>query len=256
MLLLLNTTKTMNLKGSVPPGMDVTEPCFLDKAQLLTRKVSKMSTSQLADLMSLSDKLAAETFDKISLWGKDGQPQTPALFGFTGLLYKHLDASSLNKDQLDTARKRVRILSGLYGLLNPFDMIESYRFEMGLKLNVGNTKNMAAFWKEILTAKINTNLKAGEPIISVASQEYMSALDIKKLNGPVISPVFKEQVSGSKYRSAVVHAKKARGALVRYALENKVEQPKDLMGFNAMGWRAVHEPPEKGNWLFTRPAGS
>jgi len=127
---------------------------------------------------------------------------------------------------------------------------------MGLKLAVGKAKNLAEFWKETLTSKLNEDLKQVEAIISLAPLEYMKALDIKKLNSPVISPVFKEKRTDGTYRSVVVHSKKARGALVRYALMSNAQNPRDLMGFNALGWKAAQEAPEEGAWLFTRPAGS
>ncbi len=253
MLLLLNTTKTMDFSAPVLQDMATADPDLLRTAQILADKVSKMTPRQLAELMSLSDKLAAETHEKFSLWGKPGQSKIPALFGFTGLIFKHLDASSLSKNQLTFARENVRILSGLYGLLEPFDLIELYRLEMGYKLAVGGFSNLVQFWKEALTVKLNNELKSDESIVSVASQEYMKALDIKKLDHPVIIPVFKEKHRDGSYKNAVVHAKKARGAIVRYAIENRAEKPKDLMGFSLMGWKAANPPPDKGSWLFTRP---
>jgi len=254
MLLILNTTKTMDFSAPGRPDIATAEPDLLKAAEKLAGKVSKMTPRQLAALMSLSDKLAAETHEKFSLWGKAGQSKVPALFGFTGLIFKHLDAPGLNKNQLTFARKNVRIISGLYGLLEPFDLIEAYRLEMGYKLAVGNFSNPAQFWKETLTAKLNKEFASGEPIISVASQEYMKALDIKKLDHPVIMPVFKEKRSDGSYKNAVVHAKKARGAIIRYAIENRADTPEDLMGFSAMGWKAAAPPPDNGSWLFTRSA--
>jgi cytoplasmic iron level regulating protein YaaA (DUF328/UPF0246 family) len=253
MLLLLNTTKTMNFSASVLPDMETADPSLLKTAQKLAGRVSKMTPRQLAELMSLSDKLAAGTHEKLSLWGKPDQSKVPALFGFTGLFFKHLDAYSLSKNQLSFVRANVRILSGLYGLLEPFDLIEVYRLEMGYKLAEGGFSNLAQFWKETLTAKLNNELVPGEPIFSVASQEYMKALDIKKLDHPVIMPVFKEKRPDGSYKNAVVHAKKARGAIIRYAIENKAKKPKDLMGFSAQGWAAANPPPDNGSWLFTRP---
>jgi len=244
----------MDFSAPVMPDMATGNPVLLKTAQKLAGKVSKMTPQQLAELMSLSDKLVKETHRKFSLWGKPEQSKAPALFGFTGLIFKHLDASSLSKNQLDFARKNVRILSGLYGLLEPFDLIEAYRLEMGYKLAVGAFSNIAQFWKETLTAKLNKELASGEPIVSVASQEYMKALDLKKLDRPVIIPVFKERRPDGSYKNAVVHAKKARGAIVRYAIENRADKPKDLMGFSAMGWKAAEQPPDAGSWLFNRPA--
>ena len=256
MLLLLNTTKTMNLGAPVPSLLKVTEPSQMKLARLLADKISKMSQFQLAELMSLSEKLAAETKANATLWGLGDRPKIPAVFGFTGLFYKHFDAFSLDSTQRSDAQKRVRILSGLYGVLRPFDLIEAYRLEMGHKLVVGKTNTMANFWKDTLTAKLNEDLKMGEPIVSVASQEYIKALDLKKLNGPVISPLFKERHTDGTLKAVAVHAKKARGEFVRYALMHKAQTPQDLMGFNALGWKAANVVPERGPWLFTRPVTS
>lgn len=253
MLLLLNTTKTMDVNAPVPPDIATTDPDLLKIARKLAGRISKMPHRQLAAFMSLSEKLAVETHEKFSLWGKAEQSKIPALFGFTGLFFQHLDAASFDKNQLIFARKNIRILSGLYGLLKPFDLIEVYRLEMGYKLSVDNFSNLTQFWKETLTAKLNKELASGKHIISVASQEYMKALDIKKLDHPVITPVFKEKHPDGSYKNAVVHAKKARGAIVHYAIKNRLEKPEDLMGFSAMGWKASTPPPDYGSWLFTRP---
>ena len=253
MILLLNTTKTMDLNAMIPSHLETTEPDQMELARILAEKISKMSHSQLIKQMSISEKLAAETSSNAALWGRKSRPKIPALFCFTGLLYKSLDASTLNTFQLNDAQKRVRILSGLYGLLRPFDLIEAYRLEMGQKMIVGKAKNIVTFWKKTLTAEINKNLKVGEPIISLSAQEYIKALDHKKLNGPVISPVFKEQHIDGTCKTVVVHAKKARGELVRYALVNNAQIPQDLMGFNMNRWKVAEEAPKAGPWLFTRP---
>lgn len=253
MILLLNTTKTMDLTAPVPPFLKATEPQQMEMTRILAEKISKTNRSQLKKLMSLSEKLLTETSENAALWGLKKRPQIPCVFGFTGLLYQNFDAYSLGADQLKDAQKKIRILSGLYGLLRPLDRIEAYRLEMGHQLVVGKAKNIVAFWKETVTARLNEALKTGESILSVAAQEYLKVLDLKKLNSPVISPVFKEQRVDGSFKTVTVHSKKARGALVRYALVNKAQTPSDLMEFSLMGWKATEEPPEAGPWLFTRP---
>lgn len=256
MLLLLNTTKTMNLGASVPPGIKVTEPRQMESARKLASEIAGMSFARLADLMSLSEKLARETKINADSWGSKDRPGVPALFGFTGLLYQSLDPAGFDAAGQRDAQKNVRILSGLYGVLRPFDRIEAYRLEMGHKLEMGKTKNMAAFWKKSITAMLNKDLKKGKPAVSIASQEYMKAVDLKQLNGPVILPVFKEQRTDGSLKAVAVHAKRARGELVRYAVVNKARQPRDLMKFNALGWTAAEAAPKEGPWLFTRPEGT
>ncbi len=253
MLLLLNTTKTMNMDSTVPARLKPTQPRQMDEACQLARLLAKLNRSQLTKLMSLSEKLADETRANSALWGQSDRPTIPAIFGFTGLLYQSLDAGSLDAPQRRDAQKRVRILSGLYGVLRPFDLIEAYRLEMGQKLAVGKAKNLVDFWKAGLTATLNEDLKEGEPIVSVAAQEYMKALDFNSLKGPVISPVFKERRDNGTLKTVAVHSKRARGELVRYALTHTARRPQDFLGFDALGWSATEEPPESGPWLFTRP---
>jgi len=256
MLLLLNTTKTMNMDAAVPPRLKTSEPRQMQQARLLAAKVAGMSRPQLVKLMSLSEKLADETKVNAALWGHTNRPEIPAIYGFTGLVYQSLNAGGFNAAERRDAQKRVRILSGLYGVLRPFDLIEAYRLEMGQKLSVGRAKNLVEFWKADLTATLNEDLKKGEPIISVAAQEYMKALDLTQLKGPVISLVFKEQREDGSLKTVAVHSKKARGEMVRYALTQKAKTPKELLGFGALGWEAAEEPPEAGPWLFTRPVSS
>lgn len=254
MILLLNTTKTMDLVAKIPAGLELTAPRYMGKSSLLAEKISQMNQAQLGRLMALSDKLAEQTKTNADLWGKDGQPKIAAVFGFTGPLYKALDPGNLTPAQLKSAQKKLRILSGLYGLLRPLDQVEAYRLEMGLKLTTGKTKNIIGFWKKTLTDRLNKDLKKGEPVLSVAAQEYLKALDLKTLIGPVISPVFKEEKPDGTLKNVAVHAKKARGAFIRHALETNAQTAQDLKGFNSFGWKAAQEPPEAGPWLFTRPA--
>lgn len=256
MILLLNSTKTMNLNASVPPGLNLTQPRQMELAHMLAVKIAGMSRSRLADLMSLSENLAKETRNNAKLWGLADRPKVPALFAFTGMLYKSLDPESLDAADQKNAQKRVRILSGLYGVLRPFDQIEAYRLEMGHKLVMGKTKNLVAFWKKSLTAALNNDLKNGEAIVNLAAQEYMKAVDLKNLNGPVISPVFKERQKNGSLKTVAVHAKKARGELVRYALMRNARTPGDLVGFHSLGWAAAEKEPKEGPWLFTRPVSS
>ncbi len=256
MLLLLNTTKTMNMSAEVPARLKPTRPRQMQEADILAARVAELSRPQLIKLMALSEKLADETKLNAALWGQQERPEIAAIYGFTGLVYKSLAAADLTAKQRKDAQKRVRILSGLYGVLRPFDLIQAYRLEMGQKLSVSGSKNLVEFWKQSLTDTINKDLKKGEPIISVAAQEYMKGLDLKQLKGPVISPVFKELRSDGSLKTVAVHSKKARGELVRFALTHQAKTPRELLGFNALGWEAAEEPPEMGTWLFTRPVSS
>jgi len=253
MLVLLNSTKTMDLTAPVPGRLVPTEPIHLETARQLAAPLAKMSLSRLDNLMGVKGKLADRTRANLALWGQPGRTRRPALLAFTGLVYKYLDAPTLTIPQWRQAQISVRILSGLYGLLRPLDEVEAYRLEMGSKVKPRRAKNLTEFWRHRLTEAVNAELKKREPIISVASQEYMKALEVEKLAGPVISPVFKERMPDGKLRTAPVHAKMARGALARFILTSGAKTPRDLLGFGEMGWEPVDQPPASGPWLFARP---
>jgi cytoplasmic iron level regulating protein YaaA (DUF328/UPF0246 family) len=253
MLILLNSTKTMDLTSAVPAHLVPTEPAFLETSRQLAQPLAKVSLARLAGLMDVTGKLADQTRADLALWGQPGRAKKAALLAFTGLVYKYLDAPTLKAPQWKRAQKSVRILSGLYGLLRPLDQVEAYRLEMGSKVKSRRARNLTEFWLPRLTEAVNAELKTGEPIINLASQEYMKALDVKKLIGTVISPVFKERMPDGSLRTAPVHAKMARGTLARYILTSGAKTPGDLLGFGELGWEPVDEPPAGGPWLFARP---
>ena len=142
----------------------------------------------------------------------------------------------------------------LGNILSPLDLIEFYRLEMGAKVQPAGCKNLAEYWRGRLTQALNVDLKKCEPVISVAAQEYVKALHLDQLKGLLTSAVFKEQKPDGTLKTVAVHSKMARGALVKYALESGAREPQDLLGFAELGWEAAEEPPERGAWLFTRPA--
>jgi hypothetical protein len=253
MLILLNTTKTMDLAAVVPVGLRTTKPAFAAEAAELVAAVGKKRPAELAKLMGLSESLADTTKADLARWGTRGNASRPALSAFTGLVYKYVDVPTLDAAGWERAQDRVRILSGLYGVLRPRDRVEAYRLEMGLRWAPGRVKDLVAFWREKVTARLNRDLKKGEAVLSVAAQEYMKAIDLNELEGPVINPVFKEVRPDGSLKTAPVHAKMARGALARYALVTGAETPADLLSFGDLGWEASCEPPASGPWLFTRP---
>lgn len=253
MLILMNTTKTMDFAAEVPAGLRTTKPVFAGEAAELVGALRGKRPVELARLMGLSETLADAAKVDLARWGTRGNASRPALCAFTGLVYKYVDVPGLDADGWARAQDKMRILSGLYGVLRPRDRIEAYRLEMGLKWKPPGAVNPVAYWKEKITTRLNRDLKKGEPVVSVAAQEYMKAIDIKTLKGPVIHPVFKEKRHDGSLKTAAVHAKMARGALARFAIDTRAETPEDLMGFGELGWEAAEAPPESGPWLFTRP---
>ncbi len=254
MLLLVNSTKLMDFEAPTPPRLATTDPMFADTARGLVKALRRHDARALARLMDLNPELADETRLRLQLWGGPDSTVAPALYAFCGLVFKHLDAPTLDATGRRRAGRRLRILSGLYGLLRPFDRVEAYRLEMGCRFAPPGATNLTAFWRAQLTDALNAELRDGEPVLSVASQEYLLAVDAKGLRGPIVRPVFKERRAGGRLVAPVVHAKMARGALLRHALDTGARGPADLLGFSAMGWEAAEAPPREGEWLFVRAA--
>jgi len=248
---LLNTTKTMHL-GSTPRGVRATRPRFAAEAAALNAALRELDQDDLARAMDLSEDLAARTRADIALWGDHGRPAAPALYAFTGLVFQHLDARSLDPAAVAHAQDHLRILSGLYGLLRPRDRIEAYRLEMGCRFTPPGARNLTAYWKPRITAALASELARGEPVINLASQEYLKAVDVRALPGPVITPVFKEPGPGGKLRVVTVHAKQARGAMARLIAAHQLTDPADLGVFGELGWEPEGPPPDAGPWLFVR----
>jgi cytoplasmic iron level regulating protein YaaA (DUF328/UPF0246 family) len=175
----------------------------------------------------------------------------PAVYTFDGDVYTGLDAYSIPVEQLDVLQDRLRILSGLYGLLKPLDLMQAYRLEMGTKLPIGESKNLYDFWKNTLTNSLNKELKKDELFVNLASNEYFSAIDTKALKVPVITPDFKDYKDG-KLKIISFFAKKARGIMVRYIIDTNAETIDDLKGFNYDGYQFDATLSKGNNLVFTR----
>ena len=253
MKILLNTTKTMDPRVSIPHRLEPTQPHFAAEANSLMAVLQRYSRPRLAREMGLSAKVADETKAVTARWGHPDEPRALALFAFTGLVYKYVEPAAWTARQVRGAQSRLLILSGLYGFLRPLDNIAAYRLEMGAKFKPPNASNLVSYWREKLTAALNAELRPNEPVLNLAAQEYGRALDFNSLKGPVISPIFKETRPDGSLKTAPVYAKMARGALVRHIFTTGTKRPTDLLGFQAMEWEAATEPPAAGDWLFTRP---
>ena len=173
------------------------------------------------------------------------------MFSFTGEVYKGLDANTIPEDKLTALQDKLRILSGLYGLLKPLDLIQPYRLEMGTKLKVGRNENLYQFWGDQLANELNEELKEDELLVNLASSEYFKALPKKTLKTTMITPVFKDFKNG-KYKIIMMYAKKARGAMARYIIENNIETLEDLKGFNVGGYAFTQEMSTDTELMFTR----
>ena len=238
MLIVLSPAKTLDFES---PMLDVpvSIPGYIDKSSVLVNQLKKFSPSDLSELMSISDKLATLNAVRFTSWSKDfsSKNSRPAIFAFNGDVYEGFDASSLNLKQLKFAQDHIRILSGLYGILKPLDLMQPYRLEMGTSLANKSGKDLYAFWREKLTTDIHHELSQQKQpfLINLASDEYFKVLDIKNFEHPVISPVFLDEKDG-KYKIISFYAKKARGLMARYVVEKQVKTPSELTKFNSEGY--------------------
>ena len=252
MKIVISPAKSLNFEKEVPTTT-FSEPQFLKQATTIQRTLKKKKPKELTELMDISDKLAELNWQRNQDWNTPftNHNARQAIFAFDGDVYTGLDVYSLPLDKLEVLQNKLRILSGLYGLLKPLDLMQAYRLEMGTAMAIGKNKNLYEFWKKTITVALNSELKKGDLFINLASNEYFSAVDAKALKVPVITPEFKDYKDG-KLKMISFFAKKARGMMVRYIIDVNAETIDDLKGFNYEGY-AFDANLSKGNTLvFTR----
>ena len=245
MKIVISPAKSLDFEKSLPISRS-TQPHFLEEAKALNKKLESKSKKTIGKLMHLSDNLAALNYDRYKTFStpftKDNS--RPAVYAFNGDVYNGLDAYTIPENKIDQLQGTLRILSGMYGLLRPLDLIQPYRLEMGTDLKVNRKKNLYEFWGNTLTEALNNELKDDELFINLASNEYFKAIRPQKLKVPVISPVFKDFKNG-KLKIISFFAKKARGSMVRYILDSNAETIEEIKGFNYDGYVFSEEYTEK-----------
>ena len=252
MKIVISPAKSLDFETKLPTRKH-TQPAFLANAEIVHKTLKEKSPKELMQLMDISDKLADLNWQRNQEWSTPFTTKNarPAMYAFNGDVYTGLDAYTIPTAKLNRLQDTLRILSGLYGLLKPLDLIQPYRLEMGTQMAVGDKKNLYEFWKQQITESLNSELKDGELFINLASKEYFDAVDTKALRVPVITPEFKDYKDGE-LRMVSFFAKKARGLMVRYIIDKNVKTLKGLKGFNYDGYN--FDPKlSKGNTLvFTR----
>ena len=252
MKIVVSPAKSLNFESPLPI-QNYTESLFLKDAETIQKTLKKKKPKQLMELMDISEKLADLNWERNQNWSLPFSPENarPAVFAFDGDVYTGLDAYTIPTDKFPLLEDKLRILSGLYGVLKPLDLMQPYRLEMGTSLPIGTKKNLYEFWKKKVTASLNSELQKDELFINLASNEYFSAVDTKTLKVPVITPEFKDYKDG-KLKMISFFAKKARGLMVRYIIDTNAETIEDLKQFNYDGY-AFDANLSKGNTLvFTR----
>lgn len=252
MKIIISPAKSLDFESKVTTDV-YTQPRFLEQSEKLNKKLKTLSRKKISELMKISDDLASLNYDRNQDWqppfSLDNAKQ--AVFAFTGEVYRGIDASSISEDKVPVLQEKLRILSGLYGLLKPLDLIQPYRLEMGTKLKVGRRENLYKFWDTTLAESLNEELGDGELLINLASTEYFKALPKKALKVPMITPVFKDFKNGQ-YKTIMTFAKKARGLMVRYIVDNNVETLEELKGFDVEGYGFSEEMSTETELVFTR----
>lgn len=254
MLALISPAKTLDYESALPTDSH-TLPRLLAHSQELIDVSRTLSASEIANLMSVSEKIANLNVERFRDWQADFDFSNArqALFAFKGDVYTGLDAYSLKDQDIDYAQQHLRMLSGLYGLLRPLDLMMPYRLEMGTKLKNPRGSNLYEFWGTIITDLINEDLAAAksELLMNIASDEYYKSVKESKIQAEIIKPVFLDQKNG-KYKVISFYAKKARGLMARYIIENKIERAEDLKGFNSDGYYFDADSSLKGELVFKR----
>ena len=244
MKIVISPAKSLNFESPLP-SQNFTESLFLKEAETIQKTLKKKKPKQLMELMDISEKLADLNWERNQNWSLPFTPENarPAVYAFDGDVYTGLDAYTISEDKMPILQDKLRILSGLYGILKPLDLMQPYRLEMGTSLPIGTKKK--------LTKALNDELQPNELFLNLASNEYFSAVDAKALKVPVITPEFKDYKDG-KLKMISFFAKKARGLMVRYIIDTNAETIDDLKKFNYEGY-AFDANLSKGNTLvFTR----
>jgi len=254
MLIILSPAKTLDFDEQ-ELSLPNTLPEFIPEASQLITELKKFSTQEIASLMSLSDKLAALNASRYSSWSKsfNRENSKAALLAFNGDVYEGLDAKSLTKKQLEFAQKNLRILSGLYGVLKPLDLMQAYRLEMGTRLQNKKGSDLYSFWGSKITKAIQGELaNQKKPVLlNLASDEYFRVIQPKELGYPIISPIFQDEKDG-KFKIISFYAKRARGLMARYVIQNTIQDPEKLKNFDLEGYQYIESLSEQIQPVFQR----
>lgn len=253
MLILLSPAKKLDF-AEPDSTLPATQRRFVEDTAELAVTAKRQTQADLRKLMSISEDLARLNRERFQAFDPEAlDTGVQAAFAFAGDVYQGLEARTLDKEALSFAQDHVRILSGFYGMLRPLDRIQPYRLEMGVRLATKRGKSLYDFWGDRISKQINADLEgAAHPVVvNLASQEYFGAVDAKALKAPVVTPHFREEKDGA---SKVIsfYAKKARGAMTRFAIDERIEAPEALKAFDRDGYRFDKAASTESDWIFTR----
>ncbi|SDR98591.1 hypothetical protein SAMN04515667_1145 [Formosa sp. Hel1_31_208] len=252
MKLVLSPAKSLDYDSKIPTTKN-SEACFLNEADRLNKLLKKKSAKSLSKLMHISNNLGQLNYERNQEWSLPFNQENarPAVYAFSGDVYRGLDAYSIDTKKLEILQNTVRIISGLYGILKPLDLIQPYRLEMGTKFPVGKNKNLYEFWKKQVTQSLNDELEDDELFLNLASNEYFKAIDTKALKVPVINVKFQELKNGQ-YKTIGIFSKLARGLMTRYIIDTNAKTIEDIKGFDAENYRYTEALSTDKELVFTR----
>ena len=252
MKIIISPAKSLDFEINAKTNV-FTQPSFLKESSLLNKKLKDLSKKKLSDLMKISPALADLNYDRNQNWHQPFSLENSkqAIYAFTGEVFRGIDIASLAEEKIPLLQDRLRILSGLYGLLKPLDLIQPYRLEMGTRISVGKADNLYKFWDSNLADALNNEMKDGSLLINLASSEYFKAVPKKVLKASMITPIFKELKNGD-YKIVMTYAKRARGLMVRYIIENEINTLEELKGFNTDGYAFTESLSTETELVFTR----
>jgi len=252
MKIILSPAKSLNFKRELPTKK-FSQCLFLDKSAVINKVLKQKSPKELSELMSISDKLAELNYFRNQDWRLPFSLENarPCVFAFDGEVYSGLDVYGFSEEKVNKLQEKLRILSGLYGVLKPLDLIQAYRLEMGTNLSIENSKNLYDFWKDTITESLNNELSQDELFVNLASKEYADVIDFKRLKGIHITPEFRDYKNG-KLKIISFFAKKARGLMAGYIIEKKCETIEDLKKFDLDNYRFDANLSSSDKLVFTR----
>ena len=247
MKIVVSPAKTLDYEAKLPTKR-ATQPKFIEEAETLNNKLERKTKKEVGKLMSISEKLSDLNYQRYKDFSTPFTKNNarPAVYAFAGDVYNGLDAYTIPDNKIDALQDTLRILSGMYGILKPLDLMQPYRLEMGTKLKIQNHNNLYEFWGSALTESLNKEMQDDELFINLASNEYFKVVKTKELKVPVVSPVFKDFKNG-KLKVIAFFAKKARGSMVRYIIDKDIKTMNGIKGFDYDGYSYSEEYTENEN---------
>ena len=252
MKVLLSPAKSLDFKTQLPTEKN-SFLCFEKEAEYLNSILKRKSPKDLSSLMGISSKIADLNYERNHDWSLpfNNKNARQAVYAFSGDVYRGLDAYSIDDYKIDFMQSTVRIISGLYGLIKPLDLIQPYRLEMGTKLSFDNNKNLYEYWREKISNQLNLELSESEPVLNLASNEYFKAIDTKVIKSDVYSANFKQLKDGN-YKTIAIFSKKARGMMTRFIIDNNITNISDIKSFDYDGYMFHKELSSDKELIFTR----